>query len=127
MKFLFDSHGGDSQLNARTGQTVEVLRKLTEQEADISDVGSMFRIRFEDGYETDAFADELTPAAMDDGWWFAVIRWSPEDVRAVAEEQGVTLTEEQAIVWWRRNESRFQNLLVEAGNEILSNMDFKEG
>ena len=64
---------------------------------------------------------------MDDGWWFAVIRWSPEDVRAVAEEQGVTLTEEQAIVWWRRNESRFQNLLVEAGNEILSNMDFKEG
>ena len=54
-------------------------------------------------------------------------RWSPEDARAAAEEQGVTLTEEQAVVWWRRNESRFQSLLVEAGNEILSNMDFEEG
>ena len=60
MKFIFDSHGGDSTLNDRTGQSVTVLRALTEQEADIFDVGKMFRIRFEDGFETDAFADELT-------------------------------------------------------------------
>lgn len=60
MKFIFDSHGGDNELNARTGQSVIVLRELTEQEADIADVGKMFRIRFEDRFETDAFADELT-------------------------------------------------------------------
>ena len=126
MTFLFDSHGGDSQLNARTGQTVEILRALTEQEADLDDVGPMFRIRFEDGYETDAFADELTPAAMDGPQWFAITRWCAEDIVAVAEECGVALTEEQAVAWWKRNERRFQNLLVEAGNEIMSNMDFKE-
>lgn len=60
MKFMFDSHGGDSKLNARTNQLVEVLRALTPQEADIDDVGPMFHIRFEDGFETTAFADELT-------------------------------------------------------------------
>lgn len=61
MKFIFDTHGGDSQLNWRTGQTVVMLRELTEKEADIADVGRMFRIRFEDGFETDAFEDELVP------------------------------------------------------------------
>lgn len=126
MKFVFDTHGGDSGLNSRTGQKVVVLRELTEREADIADVGKMFRIRFEDGYETDAFADELTPAEMGEQWWFATTRWSPEDVRAIAEEQGVTLTEEQAVEWWRRNERRFQNLLVEHGNAILAEMDFNE-
>lgn len=157
MKFIFDSHGGDSALNARTGQSVVVLRALTEQEADIADVGKMFHIRFEDGYETDAFADELTldeitplesklliadettpfteqlweelKARWLNGFprqWFATTRWLPEDVRAIAEEQGVTLTEEQAVEWWRRNERRFQNLLVEHGNAILTEMDFNE-
>lgn len=59
--------------------------------------------------------------------WFAVTRWSPEDAIAAAAEQGVTLTEEQAVAWWKRNERRFQDLMVEHGNEILSNMDFEEG
>lgn len=124
MKFIFDTHGGDSELNSRSGQIVTVLRELTEQEADIADVGEMFRIRFEDGFETDAFADELT--ALGGNGWYATTRWSLEDVRAAAEEQGVTLTEEQAVEWWRRNESRFQNLLVEYGNAILAEMDFNE-
>lgn len=59
IKFIFDTHGGDSKLNDRSGQQVEVIRELTEEEADIFDVGKMFKIRFEDGFETDAFADEL--------------------------------------------------------------------
>lgn len=59
IKFIYDSHGGDTALNDRTGQSVVVLRALTEKEADIHDVGKMFCIRFEDGFETDAFADEL--------------------------------------------------------------------
>lgn len=32
---VFDTHGGDSQLNERTGSKVFVVRPLTEAEADI--------------------------------------------------------------------------------------------
>lgn len=58
-KKVYDSHNGDSKLNARTGQVVKVLRELTDREADIADVGRMFHVRFADGFETDAFEDEL--------------------------------------------------------------------
>ena len=83
----------------------------------------------DNGVELHSFGSVVAKAGIlsDDRWWFAVTRWSPEDARAAAEEQGVTLTEEQAVVWWRRNESRYQSLLDEAGTEILSNMDFEEG
>ena len=59
--------------------------------------------------------------------WFAVTRWCAGDVVAAAEERGVTMTEAQAVEWWKRNERRFQDLMVEHGNDILSNMDFEEG
>lgn len=58
--------------------------------------------------------------------WFATTRWSPGDVMVAAEEQGVTLTEEQAATWWRKNERHFQDLMVTHGNEILAEIDFKE-
>ena len=58
--------------------------------------------------------------------WFAITRWSAEDVLAAAEEQGVTLTEAQAIEWWKRNERRFEEMMIEHGNEILSDIDFEE-
>lgn len=63
MKKNFDTHGGDSKLNERSGQLVEVVRPLTEEEADLFDVGPMYRIRFPDGFETDAFEDELVEAS----------------------------------------------------------------
>lgn len=56
---IFDTHGADSTLNDRSGEIVTVLRPLTEQEADLFETGPMFKIRFSDGYETDAFEDEL--------------------------------------------------------------------
>ena len=60
MKFkIFDTHGADSTYNDRTGQKVEVLRPLTEKEADLLETGPMFRVRFPDGLEIDAFEDEL--------------------------------------------------------------------
>lgn len=59
MKKIFDTHGGDSKLNGRSGQEVEIIRELTADECDKAEVGNMFRIRFDDGYETDAFEDEL--------------------------------------------------------------------
>ena len=57
--------------------------------------------------------------------WFAVTRWAPEDAVAVAAEQGVTLSVSQATARWKRNGRYLQQLLYEAGTEILSNMDFK--
>jgi hypothetical protein len=44
----------------RSGMRVIVLRALNEDEVDMSEVGQMYTIRFEDGVETDAFEDELT-------------------------------------------------------------------
>ena len=57
---LFDTHGVDSQLNERSGSKALVVRLLAEDEVYIADVGNMYRIRFDDGFETDAFEDELT-------------------------------------------------------------------
>ena len=56
----FDSHGIDSVWSKRDGQICTVIRPLTSDEADLSDVGPMYRIRFEDGVITDAFEDELS-------------------------------------------------------------------
>lgn len=56
---IFDTHGADSSLNERTGQKVEILRPLTEKEADLFETGPMYRVRFPDGFESDAFEDEL--------------------------------------------------------------------
>lgn len=50
---------GDSKWDARTGETAEILRQLGPDEADVVDVGPMFRVRFCDGVETDVFVDEL--------------------------------------------------------------------
>ena len=36
---IFDSHGADTELNARSGQKVEVLRPLTDKEADLFETG----------------------------------------------------------------------------------------
>lgn len=58
--------------------------------------------------------------------WYAVTRWCVEDVIAAAEQQGITLTEEQAARWWKKNERSFSEMLVEDGNERLSYMNFEE-
>ncbi len=56
---VFNTHGADSVWSKRDGQTCTVVRPLTNDEADLSDVGSMYEIRFADGVITDAFEDEL--------------------------------------------------------------------
>lgn len=57
---IFDSKGADSELAKYDGCLCEITRELTEEEADINEVGKMYHIKFIDGYETDAFADELS-------------------------------------------------------------------
>lgn len=56
---MFDCKGTDSVLTKYDGCMCEVIRELTKDEADIDEVGRMFHIKFTDGYETDAFEDEL--------------------------------------------------------------------
>lgn len=58
---VFNSHNGDSELDERTGQKCWVLYPLSPKDYDRFDVGRMYRIRFVDGFETDAFEDELLP------------------------------------------------------------------
>ena len=45
----------------RSGQQVAIMRPLREDGCDKNEVGAMFRVRFDDGVEADAFADELKP------------------------------------------------------------------
>jgi hypothetical protein len=66
----------------------------------------------------------IAPYGRED--WYAVVRWSVEDVICAAQKQGVELTEEQARRWWQRNERAFREMLVEDGNERLSYMSFDE-
>lgn len=66
-KCIFDTRGGDTDLNGRSGETVTVIRALTEEEADLEDVGPMYKIEFADGFSTDAFEDELTPCKAQEG------------------------------------------------------------
>ena len=58
-RLVFDTHGGDSQLNCRSGERIEIVRMLDSSEFDEQEVGLMYRVRFNDGFETDAFADEI--------------------------------------------------------------------
>lgn len=56
----FDTHGTDSDFKKYDGMECEVLRPLTAEEADIEEVGQMYRVRLSNGVEVDAFEDELS-------------------------------------------------------------------
>ncbi len=53
----------EHDLLAHSRQRCEVVRPLTRDEADIDDVGQMYHIRFADGFEADAYDDELSALA----------------------------------------------------------------
>ena len=57
MKKLFRSTDRD---HAKYDGEVEVIRPLTAKEADIHNVGKMFKCRARNGDTFDAFTDELT-------------------------------------------------------------------
>ncbi len=57
-KYIFNTT--DTELTKYNGKEVEIIRPLTEDEADIVDVGNMYKVRFSDGYERDVFEDELS-------------------------------------------------------------------
>lgn len=49
----------DSNLKERNFSEVRILRELTADETDTDDVGTMYKIKFNDGFITDAYDDEL--------------------------------------------------------------------
>ena len=55
MKALFNTI--DSELVNRSNNIVEIIRSLNNNEVDIEDVGMMYKIKFMDGFITDAFED----------------------------------------------------------------------
>ena len=57
----FNTNGKDSEWSKYDGYYCEVIRPLTQDEADIEEVGPMYKVKFTDGVEIDAFEDELTP------------------------------------------------------------------
>ena len=56
------------QFAARIGQSATVVRHYTEDDAehDISEVGPMYRIRFDDGTEIEAWPEEVDPSWMNE-------------------------------------------------------------
>lgn len=57
-KYVFNTT--DSELQKYNSTKVSVIRKLTDNECDIKDVGNMYQVQFEDGYKSDVFEDELS-------------------------------------------------------------------
>ena len=55
----FNTHGGDSALNHRSGERIFVIDELDPSTYDREEVGPMYRVAFEDGTEIDAFEDEI--------------------------------------------------------------------
>ena len=50
----------DTELKEHNGTKVKVIRALTEKEANIEEVGRMYKCKFENGEIYDVFEDELT-------------------------------------------------------------------
>lgn len=56
----------------------------------------------------------------------AKVEWSIDDAIAAADEQGVTLSREQATAWWIENQKWFAEALTQNGNDMLANVDWAE-
>lgn len=55
---------------------------------------------------------------------YATVTLQPDDVIDAAANDGVDLTEEQAIYWLKKNEKSFREQLTQWGNEMLSMQDW---
>ena len=62
-----DGKPGDPIISRYTDQACEVIRLLDCTEVD-DEVGPMYSVQFADGYEGDAFEDELEPTPDRSAW-----------------------------------------------------------
>ena len=65
LRDTFQTHGGDTTLAHRDGQKFKLLGRTPDENYDRiePEAGSLWRIRFEDGFETDAYGDEIAEEA----------------------------------------------------------------
>lgn len=61
---MFTSTNSDAKRNGKVNVKVEIVRPLTDLEADLDEVGKMYKIRFTDGHIEDAFVDELSAGKL---------------------------------------------------------------
>ncbi len=54
--------------------------------------------------------------------YYAVVRWMPEDIMAIAEEKGISMTRDEAEHWFEEHENDIKQTLTQVGNEMLSDM-----
>ena len=59
-------------------------------------------------------------------YYYAETRWCIDDVIDTAKRKGIVLSQQQAELWWEKNENWFKDTLTEYGNEILFNANFSE-
>lgn len=87
-KYIFNTT--DTELTKYNGAEVEIIRPLTEDEADIFDVGNMYKVRFANGYERDAFEDKLSRQKH------KFMEYIIEDVT----EEEIIILEREGIEWY---------------------------
>lgn len=59
-QYVFNTHGQDSEYKKYDNKVGTIIRPLKDgEEADISEVGNMYKLQFKDGTVIDVFEDEL--------------------------------------------------------------------
>lgn len=116
-----------SEIQMNRAAAENVINDFIKDKQVISITPSISTVRHHNngGYDTENIIYTIVYEEESEKW-YAVTRWCTEDVIAAAEQQGLTLTEEQAAKWWKKNERSFSEMLVEDGNERLSYMNFEE-
>ena len=103
-------------------EVADVERELSGNDMTIT----LFDVDFYTNYCPNYIEDEQEKDDDVNQYWFAETRWCIDDVIDAAKKKGIVLTPQQAESWWKKNEKRFKNIIVERGNEVLEDADFDE-
>lgn len=103
-------------------EVADVERELSGNDMTIT----LFDVDFYTNYCPNYIEDEQEKDDDVNQYWFAETRWCIDDVIDAAKKKGIVLTPQQAESWWKKNEKRFKNIIVEHGNEVLEDADFDE-
>lgn len=103
-------------------EVANVERELSGNDMSIT----LFDVDFYTNYCPNYIEDEQEKDDDVNQYWLAETRWCIDDVIGAAKKKGIVLTPQQAESWWKKNEKRFEDIIVEHGNEVLEDADFDE-
>lgn len=103
-------------------EVADVERELSGDDMTIT----LFDVDFCTDFCPNYIEEEQEKDTGVDQYWFAEICWCIDDVIEAAKVNGIEMTPQQAERWWKKNEKGFHEALVQAGNELLADMDFNE-